>query len=302
MFRNLKNDGIALISALILIAIATSITTFIFKNQQSKIKEINLQRINLQATQIYDGAVDWIKLILDEDLKFSETDTLDEPWTLKLEKIDVKKLYRRYKFTKRIFKYAHINGYLIDAERIFNITNLILGDSKRKKFYKKGFENLLNEFSDLEQSQIEKVLLNIEAFSVNSDKFNFNAQKEDLINISNIDSINFAKINQLIIFLPVTSKNNINTMDQLMIKNLCSIDQTDVEEIIRARIVSPFKNKSDLSKRVNSIQGNDCVNFLKVSSNYFIVHGLVKIDKVIFNGSSLLDRTSGKTRLLWSRI
>ena len=91
-------------------------------------------------------------------------------------------------------------------------------------------------------------------------------------------------------------------MDQLMIKNLCSIDEPDVEQIIRARIVSPFKNKRDLSKRVNSIQGNDCVNFLKVSSNYFIVHGLVKIDKVIFNGSSLLDRTSGKTRLLWSRM
>ena len=301
MFRNIKNDGIALISALILIAIATSITTIIFKNQQSKINEINLQRINLQATQIYEGAVDWIKLILDEDLKFSETDTLDEPWTLKLEKIDIKNFTEDISLQSE-FSNAHINGYLIDAERIFNITNLILGDSKRKKFYKKGFENLLNELSDLEQPQIEKVLLNIEAFSVNSDKFNFNAQKEDLINISKIDSINFAKINQLIIFLPVTSKNNINTMDQLMIKNLCSIDQPDVEQIIRARIVSPFKNKSDLSKRVNSIQGNDCVNFLKVSSNYFIVHGLVKIDKVIFNGSSLLDRTSGKTRLLWSRI
>ena len=301
MFRNIKNDGIALISALILIAIATSITTIIFKNQQSKINEINLQRINLQATQIYEGAVDWIKLILDEDLKFSETDTLDEPWTLKLEKIDIKNFTEDISLQKE-FSNAHINGYLIDAERIFNITNLILGDSKRKKFYKKGFENLLNEFSDLEQSQIEKVLLNIEAFSVNSDKFNFNAQKEDLINISKIDSTNFAKIHQLIIFLPVTSKNNINTMDQLMIKNLCSIDQPDVEQIIRARIVSPFKNKRDLSKRVNSIQGNDCINFLKVSSNYFIVHGLVKIDKVIFNGSSLLDRTSGKTRLLWSRM
>ena len=301
MFRNLKNDGIALISALILIAIATSITTFIFKNQQSKINEINLQRINLQATQIYEGAVDWIKLILDEDLKFSETDTLDEPWTLKLEKIDIKNFTEDISL-QREFSNAHINGYLIDAERIFNITNLILGDSKRKKFYKKGFENLLNEFSDLEPSQIEKVLLNIEAFSVNSDKFNFNAQREDLINISKIDSSNFAKIHQLIIFLPVTSKNNINTMDQLMIKNLCSIDETDVEQIIRARIVSPFKNKRDLLKRVNLIRGNDCLNFLKVSSNYFIVHGLVKIDKVIFNGSSLLDRTSGKTRLLWSRI
>ena len=301
MFRNIKNDGIALISALILIAIATSITTFIFKNQQSKINEINLQRINLQATQIYEGAVEWIKLILDEDLKFSETDTLDEPWTLKLEKIDIKNFTEDISL-QREFSNAHINGYLIDAERIFNITNLILGDSKRKKFYQKGFKNLLNEFSDLEQSQIEKVLSNIKAFSVNSDKFNFNAQKEDLINISKIDSTNFAKIHQLIIFLPVTSKNNINTMDQLMIKNLCSIDEFDVEQIVRARIVSPFKNKRDLSKRVNSIQGNDCVNFLKVSSNYFIVHGLVKIDKVIFNGSSLLDRTSGKTRLLWSRI
>ena len=301
MFSNLKNDGIALISALILIAIATSITTIIFKNQQSKINEINLQRINLQAIQIYEGAVEWIKLILDEDLKFSETDTLDEPWTLKLEKIDIKNFTEDISL-QREFSNAHINGYLIDAERIFNITNLILGDAKRKKFYKKGFENLLNEFSDLEQSQIEKVLLNIEAFSVNSDKFNFNAQKEDLINISKIDSKNFAKIHQLIIFLPVTSKNNINTMDQLMIKNLCSIDKPDVEQIIRARIVSPFKNKRDLSKRVNLIQGNDCMNFLKVSSNYFIVHGLVKIDKVIINGSSLLDRTSGKTRLLWSRI
>ena len=301
MFCNLKNDGIALISALVLIAIATSITTFIFKNQQSKIKEINLQRINLQATQIYDGAVDWIKLILDEDLKFSETDTLDEPWTLKLEKIDVKNFTEDISLQKE-FSNAYVNGYLVDAERMFNMTNLILGDSKRKKFYKKVFENLLNQFSNLEQLQIEKILLNIETFSVNTEKFNFNAQKEDLINISNIDSTNFARINQLIIFLPVTSKNNINTMGKFMIKNLCSIDQNDVEEIIRARTVSPFKNKKDLLKRINSIQGNDCVNFLKVSSNYFIVHGLVKIDKVIFNGSSLLDRTSGKTRLLWSRM
>ena len=301
MFSNIKNDGIALISALILIAIATSITTFIFKNQQSKIKEINLQRINLQATQIYEGAVDWIKLILDEDLKFSKTDTLDEPWTLKLEKIDIKNFTEDISLQKE-FSNAHINGYLIDAERIFNITNLILGDSKRKKFYKKGFENLLDEYSNLEQSQIEKLLSNIEAFSLNADKFNFNAQKEDLINISKIDSINFTKIHQLIIFLPVTSKNNINTMDQLMIKILCSIDQPDIEEIISVRTVSPFKSKRDLLKRINSIQGNDCVNFLKVSSNYFIVHGLVKIDKVIFNGSSLLDRTSGKTRLLWSRM
>ena len=122
-----------------------------------------------------------------------------------------------------------------------------MGDSKRKKFYKKGFENLLDEYSNLEQSQIEKLLSNIEAFSLNADKFNFNAQKEDLINISKIDPINFAKIHRLIIFLPVTSKNNINTMDQLMIKNLCSIDEPDVEQIIRARIVSPFK-KSDLQK------------------------------------------------------
>ena len=301
MFCNIKNDGIALISALILIAIATSITTFIFKNQQSKIKEINLQRINLQATQIYEGAVDWIKLILDEDLKFSKTDTLDEPWTLKLEKIDIKNFTEDISLQKE-FSNAHINGYLTDAERIFNITNLILGDSKRKKFYKKGFENLLDEYSNLEQSQIEKLLSNIEAFSLNADKFNFNAQKEDLINISKIDSTNFAKIHQLIIFLPVTSKNNINTMDQLMIKILCSIDQPDIDEIISVRKVSPFKNKRDLLKKINSIQENDCVNFLKVSSNYFIVHGLVKIDKVIFNGSSLLDRTSGKTRLLWSRM
>ena len=301
MFRNIKNDGIALISALIIITIATSITTFIFKNQQSKIKEINLQRINLQATQIYEGAVDWIKLILDEDLKFSETDALDEPWTLKLEKIDIKNFTEDISLQKE-FSNAHINGYLIDAERLFNVTNLILGDSKRKNFYKKRFENLLDEFSDLEKSQIEKLLLSIENFSISSDKFNFNAQKEDLINISNIDSKNFAKIHRLVIFLPVTSKNNINTIDQLMLKNLCSINEPNVEEIINARKESSFKNKRDLLKRVNSIQGNECLNFLKMSSNYFIVHGLVKIDKVIFNGSSLLDRTSGKTRLLWSRI
>ena len=87
-----------------------------------------------------------------------------------------------------------------------------------------------------------------------------------------------------------------------MLKNLCSINEPNVEEIINARKESSFKNKRDLLKRVNSIQGNECLNFLKMSSNYFIVHGLVKIDKVIFNGSSLLDRTSGKTRLLWSRI
>ena len=99
----------------------------------------------MQATQIYDGAVDWIKLILDEDLKFSETDTLDEPWTLKLEKIDIKNFTEDISLQKE-FSNAHINGYLIDAERMFNITNLILGDSKRKSFTRKYLKIYLINF------------------------------------------------------------------------------------------------------------------------------------------------------------
>ena len=58
-----------------------------------------------------------------------------------------------------------------------------MGDSERKNFTK-GFENLLNEFSDLEQSQIEKVLLNIEALVLILISSTL-MQKEDLINISN---------------------------------------------------------------------------------------------------------------------
>ena len=59
--------------------------------------------------------------------------------TLKLEKPDIKNFTQDISLQKE-FSNAHINGYLIDAERIFNITNLILGDSKRKKFYKKDLK------------------------------------------------------------------------------------------------------------------------------------------------------------------
>jgi general secretion pathway protein K len=79
-----KQKGVAIITALLLTTLAIAIVTSLFWHQQVQVRSIENQRLQLQKQWILRGALDWARLILREDGKFSSVDDLTEPWAVPL--------------------------------------------------------------------------------------------------------------------------------------------------------------------------------------------------------------------------
>jgi len=82
--NHVKQKGVAIITALLLTTLAIAIVTSLFWHQQVQVRSIENQRLQLQKQWILRGALDWARLILREDGKFSSVDDLTEPWAVPL--------------------------------------------------------------------------------------------------------------------------------------------------------------------------------------------------------------------------
>src|SRR6476661_8937690 len=83
-YRHGRQRGVAVVTALLLTTLAITIVASLFWQQQVQVRSIENQRLQLQKQWILRGALDWARLILREDAKFSSNDNLDEPWAVPL--------------------------------------------------------------------------------------------------------------------------------------------------------------------------------------------------------------------------
>src|SRR3954468_1943041 len=82
-----RQRGVAVVTALLLTTLAVTIVASLFWQQQVQVRSIENQRLQLQKQWILRGALDWARLILQEDSKYTPTDNLTEPWAVPLEEV-----------------------------------------------------------------------------------------------------------------------------------------------------------------------------------------------------------------------
>src|SRR6476660_7911159 len=79
-----RQRGVAVVTALLLTTLAVTIVASLFWQQQVQVRSIENQRLQLQKQWILRGALDWARLILRENARLSQNDTLDQPWAVPL--------------------------------------------------------------------------------------------------------------------------------------------------------------------------------------------------------------------------
>lgn len=80
-----KQNGVAVVTALLLTTLAITIVASLFWQQQVQVRSIENQRFQLQKKWVLRGALDWARLILREDVRNSHNvDHLGEPWAVTL--------------------------------------------------------------------------------------------------------------------------------------------------------------------------------------------------------------------------
>ena len=122
--RDLQQQrGVAVVTAMLLTTLAITIVASLFWQQQVQVRSIENQRLQLQKQWVLRGALDWARLILREDGKYSAIDDLKEPWAVPLSETRLDR-YVESAALRDEATTAVLSGSIQDAQARLNLSAL----------------------------------------------------------------------------------------------------------------------------------------------------------------------------------
>ncbi|NMM26599.1 MAG: type II secretion system minor pseudopilin GspK [Glaciimonas sp.] len=306
--------GVAIITALLLTALAVTIVASLFWQQQVQVRSIENQRLHLQTKWILRGALDWARLVLREDAKFSRTDTLDEPWSVSLAETRLDQYVENDRANSDQTD-ATLSGRIVDAQGRFNLANLAQGGKVNPREVA-VFARLLGSLqlnTGLAQAAADTIaraqpiapaasgaaLTGAAAQSV--------AQPlklllvDDLLAVPGFTAPILTPLRDFVTLLPRATPINVNTASaQVLAARIDTLSQSDAEALVAARKKTSFRNSADFVALLPPGKAGDLsANDFAVATNFFIVYGKVRLNRATMEMQALIERSDLTTRLIW---
>lgn len=289
--RKTPSRGVALITAMLITALASITAANLAWDNALDVRRTMVLLSRDQAIQVALGAESWIMDILRSDLEDGDTDHLGEIWASDLPGLPIEG--------------GEVFGSIIDLQGRFNINNLIDGNGKVHQESLEQFRRLLTALA------IDPRLAGIAADWLDSDQdASFPDGAEDpvytsltppyktanqpLTSISELAALDgmdrtiFKVLAAHITALPGRTPVNVNTATAAVLQSLDEqISIADVERLIGEREESGF---NDIQTSFESLVAPDVLNVLGVSTQYFQLKVVVRIDTVRITLFSTLQR------------
>lgn len=298
--------GVAVVTALLLTTLAITIVASLFWQQQVQVRSIENQRLQLQKQWVLRGALDWARLILREDAKYSVTDDLNEPWAVPLSETRLDR-YIESAALRGDTGSAVLSGGIQDAQARMNLTNLAtLGTLNLAEV--QSFERLLTALRQdpgiaraaaQQLADSERAAITGTAGSPRPMGF---AQVDDLLAVPGCTPHVLNVIRDYVIFLPTATPVNANTATpEVLSARLPGLSLTDATALASARKQASFRDLADLATRLPGKPASVDPSIFSVASSYFLVNGRVTIREATLQVQALVERQGAATHLLWQR-
>lgn len=303
-----RERGVAIITAIFIVAVVATITSTLSLNQQVWIRQVQNMMDKSQATSVLNGAFLSASALLAEDARLNDSDHLNELWaTLPLGGEAEGGLYI---------------GTASDAQSLFNLNNLVSGDKPSVPDIA-VFRQLLVHVN-LDENLVEAVVDWIDKDTKRrpnggAEDTNYLGKQPAAYRTPNkpIESVhelrliegfsapeNRDALNQLlelVTALPQRTAININTAPAVIINAILpNAADTVGENIVKYRAKKPFESKNDFDKQLVKGQKPPQVAY-DVKTSYFFIHVQTEFGRLSNRSIGLLHRPSkGKnTRMVW---
>jgi len=296
-----RQRGVAIITALLIVAIATTISISISTRLQLDVRRTGNVIAGDQAYLYLLAAESWSKRILIQDRKDSEIDHLGEDWAIELPPLPVEGGY--------------IQGRLTDLQSCFNINSLL--DA--------GTDTNTGTNTNVARTRLERLLTNLkidtagaqaiidwidsdlqttipdgaeDVYYMNLDQ-PYRTANTPLQSISELrlikgfeDPLVYATVLPHVCAFGVNTSININTATTEVLRSLADdLTDSDIEKIIEQRNDTAFNNineftsSSNLKEKIGSTEG------LSVDTEYFMLQTQSTIGQVRVLGYSIIHRS-----------
>lgn len=304
-----RQQGVAIITALLLSTLAVTIVASLFWLQQVQVRSMENQRLQLQTRWILRGALDLSRLVLNEDLIHSRNYTqLNGVWATPLEETRLDDYVERERLQGESFN-ATLLGRMTDAQARYNLGNLANGMQPNPDEVE-VFGRLLSNLN-LDSGLAQQVAAMVAQAGTPSPPQTSSGNQtmglvrvEDLLAVSGFTPEAIDKLRDYVIVLPEGAKSevNVNTAPAEVLSALVpGLSLSDAAALVSARKTSFYLDISGFTRQPQ-VTGKPMKAKMGVRSDYFLAYSRVKLDRATLETQALLKRGSGvPTRVLWIR-
>lgn len=302
MRKFIKQGGAALITVLLMVAMATTIVSFMAQQQGFWQREMVNSRDRAQASYIAQAGVDWARAVLADDRANNSYDHAREMWAVKLPAIPIEG--------------GEVQGSIEEQHGLFNLNNLV-NNGATNMLDVSRFQRLLSSLG-LPQELAYALADWMDrddtpaALGGAEDAYYLNLvaphragnvwvnEMSELLWVRGFDASTLQRLQGFVTVLPARTQLNVNFASaEVLVAVVDGLSLQQARQLISRRKEQPFKSVDEFYEQLPSGVGEASRGELTVSSEFFLVDGHATLAQGEFVAQALLLRKSGNG---WSTV
>jgi general secretion pathway protein K len=289
--------GAAILTAMMIVALVATLSVAMVWQQWRAVQIEAAERARAQSAWILTGALDWARLILAEDGASSTggaVDHLREPWAVPLAEARLSTFLAADRDNAEDAPEAFLSGRIDDAQARYNLRRVINEDKVARERELSTLRRLC-EIVQIDVAVAERIaqaLLLADAASKGnvSDAAPLEPQRLSQLRWFGIEPAVVAKLEPLLVLLPLRTPINLNTAPREVIAAVLNVDVGTADRVVQARQRTPINSPDDLTNLLPGIDApGDRASW---KSNYFFVLGRLRVDDRVLEERSLVHRNT----------
>jgi general secretion pathway protein K len=303
-----RERGVAAIPAILIVAVAASVTTFMLAQQSAMLDQTALVASRAQADLYLDAGVDWARGVLSEDARRgANVDALGDGWAQPIVGLPVER--------------AVVSGVIHDEQGKFNVNNLVAEGRNESEL--RVLQRILKEVGlapELGEALMDWMdadddltgsggAENAHYLSLRRPYRAANqrlVQIDELYRVRGFDAAAIARLRPHLTALPDRARTpvNVNTASAVVLAALLDgkVPRDRIAERLAVRAAKPFRSPAEIAAWAPRIESQALSN-LAVKSDYFSVRVQVAQDDVQVASEALIQRNpqNAATAIVWRR-
>lgn len=293
-------QGAALLLAMIILALVTTITAGMVWHQRRAIAVEAAERARVQAGWILRGALDWSRLILKEDQRSSQRRSsfytwLRDPWATPLDEARLSSFLAADKDNNADSgPEAFISGTITDAQSRLNLRSTLDGGGKALPQQVAALQRLADLVGAPGDTgaRLVDALSRSTAQATTTDTRGAPIRPDGLADLAwlGVDAALLKRMAPYVEILPLPTPVNVNTAPrEVLVAAIDGLDVSTAERLVQARQRAPFENLEGVRNVLGAAIKLDETR-VSVSSNWFEVAGRLRLEERVVEERSLLQR------------
>ena len=303
--KQLATRGAALIMALLVVAVATILSTTLLFRQDVWLRQVDTQRDLAQARIIAGAGIAWARAVLAYDARTSVSDHLGEAWAVTVP-------------TTRV-EDGEIGGQVTDEQAKWNLNNLVLPDGNARAGNREVFRRLLAQLQlppVLESTLVDWMDKDGNALPDGAEDGYYLTQSppyrsanqpltdiDGLLRVRGFSANVVERLRPHVTALPSYHSANVNTATPIVLAALLpDMTPSEIRQLLAERERVPFRAFADFRSRLPRPDIVADQAQLDTRSRYFTVLIRARYGRAGINTEALLDRKgSGWPDVLWQK-